>query len=482
MLLERNKMALIKTTENKLNLNDRDFWRVTLSLAIPIALQNMLVASFSLVDTLMVSQLGTVALSSVGMAGQWSWLLNMILFGISSGAAVFISQYWGDKNKDGIHRTLGIAVISSIAVSVLFLAVGLLLPQKVIYIFNKDAEIISSGALYLRYACFSYPAIALNGVLSTVLRSTEHVKMPLVVSGVSTFVNAILNYILIFPAGLGVKGAAIATVVSSWFGVILLILISVIQKNIIIAPPRAIFSITKKRIFEFYKKAAPVILNESMWGLGTVCYNIIFSNLGYEEFAAVTIVKTFEQIAFCFFVGVCNACCVMLGKSIGSGKISRGVKDANRFNVIMPILSVVIGALIIIFRAPLVSLFNIGQQVSGHTLQLAEWIMVIYAAWVTVRNVPYLMVVGIFRAGGDTMTGMRIELLVLWAFAIPITFISAYLLKLPFLAVYAIMYICEDLPKGFLFFRHYASCKWIMPVTESGQKALAEFKSQNNLK
>ncbi|MBQ4091021.1 MAG: MATE family efflux transporter, partial [Clostridia bacterium] len=103
-------MQTISINHKKLPLGlwDGAFWRTVLALAIPIALQNILTASFSLVDTLMVGQLGTVALSSVGMAGQWSWLLNMMLFGICSGASVFVSQYWGNKNTSGIQRVIGI--------------------------------------------------------------------------------------------------------------------------------------------------------------------------------------------------------------------------------------------------------------------------------------------------------------------------------------------------------------------------------------
>lgn len=103
-----------------INFKDKKFWSVALSLALPIAVQNLLTSSFTLVDTIMIGQLGDVSLSAVGMAGQLSWLLNMVLFGFCSGGALFISQYWGVKDLDGIRRTIGIAVMSSFIVSVLF--------------------------------------------------------------------------------------------------------------------------------------------------------------------------------------------------------------------------------------------------------------------------------------------------------------------------------------------------------------------------
>ena len=468
----------INTKKLPLSLWDKGFWKVTLSLAIPIALQNMLAASFSLVDTLMVSQLGEIQLSATGMAGQWSWLFGMVLFGISSGAAVFVSQYWGDQNINGIHRVSGIAVFSGVLLSLLFLATAAIFPEGIIRIFNKTPEVIEQGSLYLRFACLSYPAMALTNILGSILRSAEHPKLPMAVSGISAVLNVGLNYLLIFTAGLGVKGAAIATAISAWIGPILIICLSILTKNILFAPLKSYLSFSASRVREFFKKASPVIINETMWGLGTVAYNAIFSNIGHQEYAAVTIVKTFENFAFCFFLGLCNACCVMVGKNIGSGEIREGIRDSKRFMAVFPIVSLIVGGAVILLRVPLVSVFNIGENISEYTIETAEWILVIYSVWIVVRNIPYLTVVGIFRPGGDTTMGMIVEIGALWCFSVPMTFIAANVWHLPFLAVYAIMYLCEDIPKGIFFLFYWVSGKWICPVTESGKQGLEAFKAE----
>lgn len=464
----------INTKKLPLSLWDKGFWKVTLSLAIPIALQQMLSASFSLIDTLMVGQLGDVALSATGMAGQWSWLFAMVLFGIVSGASVFVSQYWGDGNTGGIRRTVGISTTSGLLVSLIFLALALFIPEKIIYVFNKNPEIIREGSVYLRFACFSYPAMALTNILGATLRSVERPKLPMAVSGICAVANVILNYVLIFPAGLGVKGAAIATAVSAWLGPILILIFSAARKNILIAPIRE-FAFSLRSIGEFYKKTAPVIINETMWGMGTVAYNIIFSNIGYEEYAAITIVRTFENLSFCFFMGLCNACCVMVGKSIGAGEIREGIRCTKRFMILMPMTSATVGALIVLFRAPLVSLFNLGSNISSYTLTTAQYIMIIYAVWAIVRNVPYLTVVGIFRPGGDTTMSMITEIGALWMFAVPMTYLAANVWHLPFLAVYAVMYLCEDIPKAIIFLTYWRSGKWVKPVTDAGKQGLKEF-------
>ena len=467
----------INTKKLPLSLRDRGFWKATLSLAVPIALQQMLSASFSLIDTLMVGQLGDIPLSATGMAGQWSWLFNMVLFGICSGAAVFVSQYWGNQNKKGIHRVSGIAVISGLVPALIFLLAATFFPQYIIRIFNQDPDVVEQGALYLKYACLSYPALALTNILGSILRSAEHPKLPMAVSGISAVLNVIFNYLLIFHAGLGVKGAAIATVISSWIGPVLIITFSVAKKNILYAPIKDYLSFNGKAIGEFFKKATPVIINETMWGIGTVAYQIIFANIGYEEYGAITIVKTFENFTFCFFMGFCNACCVMVGKYIGAGEIREGIRDSKRFMIIFPMVSLFVGGLVILFRAPLVSLFNLGDNISAYTIDTAKWILIIYGVWIVVRNVSYLTIVGIFRPGGDTTIGLIFEMGILWCFAVPMTFIAANVLHLPFLAVYATMYLCEDIPKCIIFILYWRSGRWIRPVTEVGKHSLEKFKS-----
>ena len=150
-------------------LGDKPFWRVTVKLAVPVALQNVLTSSFQLVDTLMVSQLGDVTLSAVGMAAQWGWLCGLLGFGLCSGMSVFISQYWGVKDLKGIRRVMGIGLMLAMFVSLGFLAVALAAPTWVLGLFNQDPAVVETGCRYLRIVCFSYPAVALTYLLSNVL-------------------------------------------------------------------------------------------------------------------------------------------------------------------------------------------------------------------------------------------------------------------------------------------------------------------------
>lgn len=461
---------------------DKVFWKSAIRLAVPVALQNMLISSYSLADTLLVSNLGTASLSSVGMIGQWTFLMNMILVGFCSATSVFAAQFWGIKDTKRIKHICGISLIFAIAVSVLFTVVSIAFPHTVISIFNKNEEVLSLGTDYLRVVAYSYIAVAITNILSSVLRAVENVKLPMYASAFTTVLNIFLDYCMIFGkfgfAKMGVKGAALATTVSAWLGVILIIAISFCQKNIIAGKPKEYFSFSKNEVVSYLKKAAPVVLNEGMWGGGTFVYNVIFANMGYEYFSAVTILRSFENIALVMFFGMGSAASVMIGKSIGQGKIKEAVTDSKRFCIIVPVLAVILSVFIVIFRHQLVGIFNMGSNISELTLKTANIIMVIYAVAFPTRMLPYIQIVGIFRSGGDTVTGTKFELFCLWALSVPATIIAVYVFKVPFVVAFAIMYIFEDIPKNIFSIRHFLSNKWIKPVTKEGMAGLERLKEE----
>lgn len=455
---------------------DKGFWVTAFKLTLPVVIQNLLTSSYTLVDTLLVSNLGTVALSSVGMVGQWAWLMNMILVGFASATTVFVSQFWGIKDMGKIRHIEGISTVFAFGVSALFTAVSLIVPNLVVGMFNSDSQIISVGSEYLRAVSFSYIPIALTNILAAVLRAVENVKLPMYVSGFSTVLNIFLDYVMIFgKLGFpqwGVKGAAIATSVSAWLGLALLVIVLIVKKNIIIENPKKIFNFSKQEISSYVKIATPVVLNEGMWGAGTFVYNIIYGNMGYEYFSALTILRSFENISFVLFIGISSAAAVMIGKSIGKGNIKRGLVDSKRFMIIVPILAVIVAVTIFVFRHQLVNIFNMGNNISQLAIDTAGIIMAIYAVAFPFRMLPYLEVVAVFRAGGDTVTGAKQELFCLWALSVPATLIAVYVFKAPFVVAFAVMYIFEDIPKNIMTLKFYLSKKWIKPVTKEGLEGL----------
>lgn len=463
-------------------LGDKPFWRVTAKLAVPVALQNVLTSSFQLVDTLMVSRLGDVTLSAVGMAAQWGWLCGLLSFGLCSGMSVFISQYWGVKDLKGIRRVMGIGLVMAILVSCAFLAVAFVMPEWVLGLFNKDPAVVQTGCEYLRIVCFSYPAVALTYLFSNVLRGTERVKLPLYVSILTTIANAFVDYGLIFGAfgmpELGVSGAALATCISSWLGPVLILLFSLFEKNMLTGPVRELFAFNGRQLVEFCSRALPVMANEGMWALGMLTLNRIYANMGYEYYAGMTIFKTFSELAFAFFVGLGNACVIMVGKSIGSGKIQRGVTDARRFSVLVPLMGLLVGLLMVAARHPLVSLFATGDNLSATTISTAYAVTIFCSLEYCFRNVSYVQVVGVFRSGGDTLTGMLFDLGSLWVISIPLALLASHVLHLSFLGVVMFAYLGEDIPKCIMCLRYFHSMRWLRPVTEEGRAGLTAYRKK----
>lgn len=449
---------------------DGAFWKGALRLALPISLQNLLISSFTLVDTIMVGALGSTALAAVGMAGQWSWLLNLVLFGFNSGASVFIAQFWGVKDEKSIRKSFGLATLSAMSAALLFTIVGLAAPYVVLRFFTQDVQTVELGVSYLKIAAFSYVAICMNNLLATLLRSTEDAKLPLYASAVSVTANAGLNALFIYGLEMGVVGAALATAISAWISPILLIILSLKKKNILFAPIRSFLGWKKDFVLSYYKVSIPVLMNETMWALGTVIYKAMFSNASKDFYAAYTIFASVEGLAFAFFVGLCHASAVLVGKKVGAGDFKEAYRDGCRFTVALPVLTMAVSAAMIALRPVILLPFG---NVEADTLATASTILLIYALEVPIRNIPYITIVGVFRSGGDTKCGLLYDLGCLWAIALPVTYIGTNVLDVPLTMVFLAMLLAEDFIKSALCIRRLLSRKWIRPVTDEAARQTA---------
>jgi len=447
------------------DLFDRSFWAAALPLIIPIALQNLLMTSFRLVDTLMVGRLGDVSIAAVGLAGWASFFVELLAFGMSSGAAVFVAQYHGANNKEGMLRTYGMMLLFMVPMGLLFtLGVGLF-PAQVMQLFTDDPALIAEGVKYLQFACVSYVSLAINLAISTMLRCTEQVKIPMITSGFAAGLNAVLNYIFIFGAfglpAMGVAGAGLATAISSLINPILMLVISFVKKTIVIAPLKQVFAL-KGFYKPFWSRALSVLLNELFWSVSILVVNMVFGRMGTDNYAALTVERTIEGLVFVFFVGLCNACNILVGKSIGGGDHAQGILYSRRFMVLTPIIGVLAGLAIVALRYPLIGMFDLSEA-AKHT---ARTLLAIFAIDAVVRYIPYVEVVGIFRAGGDTKMGLIIDLVCHYLFITPAVVLCGIVWKLPFITTYIIMLLVDDVSKLIISIPYYRTMKWIKPVTQ----------------
>ena len=442
------------------------FYKKMFSLAIPIALQQLLTSCAQLVDTAMTVGLGNVSTAAIGVAGRWGFLLNLALFGISSGTATMTAQFWGIKDRQSIRRSYGIGFILSLAVGVIYTVSVLTIPAQMMRVFTSEEAVIAAGVQYLQAVAPYGIFVAISLVTSTVMRSTEDVHTPLICSIVSVATNTVLNYILIngklgFPA-LKLRGAAIATVTAMIVQTVMLFIIGNAKKNIIHAPISEFF----KKDAEFFKKfirvCAPIMLNELLWGVGTNVYAMVYARQGSENYAAYTIFSSIEQIAFVFFVGICHACSIMTGKAVGAGKTNEAYSMGKRFIRLVPLLGVLTGLGMIALRWPLLRALPIETEGAR---QMTATLLLIYSLWIGIRNIPYVCVVGIFRAGGDTKIGMFLDIGTLFILSIPIVTTLGFLTNVPFYVLIIAMYVAEDTPKAILCLIRFKSRKWIKQLT-----------------
>ena len=441
-------------------MTSKGFYSSLVAIAIPISLQALLQNFVNMLDTIMIGRLGSVEIAAVGLGNQIFFILNMILFGITSGGGVFIAQFWGKKDLAGIRKSLGLMTIIAFVVSFIFTILCLLIPNQLMRLYSPDPQVIQVGGSYLRFVCLSYVPTAISFSITLALRSTERVKLPLVCTSISLFTNLIANYLLIFVAGLGVKGAAIATVISRIIELVILATWSYSHKYEICGKLKELLGFNRYFIVKFLKIAFPVIINETFWGLGTSVYNAIFAHAGTNAFTAYSITGTISQLTWVFCMGFGNGVGVLIGKRIGEKKIDEAKTYAKRSMWFMPL----IGAFVGVFLVPLSKLLPIFFNVDQEIIKTATAILMILIFVYPFNSFCMNWIVGVCRAGGDTVFSAVAEIVVLWCVAIPLGYVAAFVLHLPAPMIY-LFFCSESIVKAIIGAIRVLSGKWLHEVT-----------------
>ena len=441
-------------------MKSKGFYSSLVAIAIPISLQALLQNFVNMLDTIMIGRLGSVEIAAVGLGNQIFFILNMILFGITSGGGVFIAQFWGKKDLAGIRKSLGLMTLIAFVVSFIFTILCLLIPNQLIRLYSPDPQVIQVGGAYLRFVCLSYVPTAISFSITLALRSTERVKLPLVCTSISLFTNLIANYLLIFVARLGVKGAAIATVISRIIELVILATWSYSHKYEICGKLKELLGFNRYFIVKFLKIAFPVIINETFWGLGTSVYNAIFAHAGTNAFTAYSITGTISQLTWVFCMGFGNGVGVLIGKRIGEKKIEEAKTYAKRSMWFMPL----IGAFVGVFLVPLSKLLPVFFNVDQEIIKTATAILMILIFVYPFNSFCMNWIVGVCRAGGDTVFSAVAEIVVLWCVAIPLGYVAAFVLHLPAPMIY-LFFCSESIVKAIIGAIRVLSGKWLHEVT-----------------
>ncbi len=440
--------------------DNRTFYRRLTYLSLPIILQYLLTSSLSFIDTLMITQVGESALAAVGLANQMFFLITLFYFGVSSGAAIFIAQYWGAGQKDELRKTMGIALSVGLAGAFFAAAISFFFPVTVMKVFSDDPAVIAQGVDYLKIVAFSYITQSIVMNYSAALRSTGDSKTPMYTSLISLSINVILNYGLILGhfglPRLEVRGAAIATLIARLLEAIILIAIIYHRKGAVAAPLTSLFTYSRSDVKTYFVTCLPVILNEMFWSLGMTFYKIAYAKLGTQVIASVNVSQAIEHLYFVVFIGISHAAAIMIGNKIGENEISLSQAYAMRFLKISFLAGLFMGTLLFISAPLMARVFNL----TDYVYDISVLSLRVLSFYTPVKAFAMMIVVGILRSGGDTTFSMVIEISGVWMIGVPLAFLGALVFNLPIYSIYALIGI-EEIYKCILSLIRIRSGKWI---------------------
>ena len=446
------------------------FYRRLLTLALPVMLQNLITTSLGFMDTFMVGLLGSEEMSAVTVANTPIFIMQLLLFGLQSGSGVLISQYWGKGDRDAISRVFGIALYAAGGVAALFALLTSLAPARVLRLITDNARLVELAAPYLRVVGLSYVFDALASVYVGTQRSTENATFGMAVFMTSTAVNTLGNYVLIFgklgAPRLGVLGAAAATLLARVLELAICAAHLLRDKRLSLSAASALRP-GGAMLRSFVRYSTPVLLNETLWGLGTSMFTVVMGHMriSTDILSAYTVAGGIDRVVIAAEFGVAAAAGVIVGKEVGMGNRD-GVQNIGKA---LCFVALAVGAGICgveqllywaLLRPHLLPLFRLSPLAA----RLCATLVCCYSAMAPVVSFATVVIVGVLRAGGDVRASTLIDLLPLWCVTIPLLALTALVLDAPMLVVCFVMTseALLKLPLGLLRLR---SGKWVHDLT-----------------
>lgn len=450
----------------------KPFLKSTATIAIPVALQNMLTTTGTMVDTMMIAPLGENHVGAVGLCAQFTSLMFSCYWGFVGGGMLFYSQYWGAEDDDGIDRSYGITTVCMMTVAMAFALMGLLMPQTVMSMYTDKTEIQKIGIEYLSVVGFAWPLQVFSMAMSALLRSTEKVRIPLYASIASVLSNIFLNWVFIkgnlgVPA-MGVKGAALATVIAAFINALLCIVFAAAGKYPYLFHIRKHFNWNKAHLREYFRKCFPIICNELFIGIGNAAISMVLGRQSEEAIAAIAVFRTLEGLVIGFFAGFSNASSVLVGKSVGAGEIDIAFERAKRIVYLCSATIFTVCTCIFLARNPILTVMGL----SGKSYTYGVQLILIYAIAATIRMGNWTQN-DTYRSAGDATYGTVLEIIFMYVLVLPAVYLTGIVYRCPLAVVFICCYIDEPI-RYILMQVHLYSKKWIKPVTDIGRKALEE--------
>lgn len=446
------------------------FYRNILALATPIVLQNLITSALGMADTFMVGLLGEVPMAGLTLANIPFYALQMFFFGVQSGSAVLISQYWGKGDHKSINRLLGLSWLIVGAVSVLFSAFLLTDPVRFMGLFGNDPAAVDIAARYGRIVCISYVLNGFSLVYIGTHRSIENPRLGMYMLSASMLTNTFLNWVLIFgnlgAPELGVEGAAWATLISRCVEIVIVFIHMAAGRHLrldvsaLLRPGKAL----ARKLFVY---ATPVILNETLWGIGTGLYPTIMGHMenSTEILAAFTVSGNVEKLALVALIGLSATAAIVVGREIGAGRRATVYDVGLALNTLSVLTGLVVGGVMLALSWTVIPKYVFPLfQLSHSTADIATMMLTMTAVMMAPRAFNFTNIVGVLRGGGDVRAATVIDLLPLWLVSIPTAALAGLVFKWGVFWVY----VCISLDQAVKFFFglwRLRSGEWINDLT-----------------
>jgi len=455
----------------------KSFLKQFIIIAFPVALQNLLTTTGSMIDTMMVGSLGELNVAALGLCSQFSTLMISGYWGFVGGGMLFFSQYWGSQEEDALERSYGMTWICMMTVATIFCIMAVGFPSLVMKMYTDKTSIQDIGVQYLHIVGWAYLMQVFSMVISTMLRATERVKIPLIASIASVLSNIFFNWVLIYGrfgiAPMGIKGAAIATVLAAFINLSVVLVLAKTTGFYYIFKVNKHFKWTASWIGVYFKKCLPIIINEVFLGIGNMIINVTLGRQDEYVIAAVAVFRTIEGMIIAFFQGFSSASSVMVGSKVGAGELDLAYERAKRIVYLCSLGIALFCGVLLAVHTPLLH----AMSLQGDSFKAGTTLLEIFSIAVIIRMGNWIHN-DTFRASGDSIYGTVLEIIFMYGLQLPCVLISAFVLHLPYWIIFICCYIDE--PIRYVMMQHHLySGRFIKPVTKLGIENLSSFRKKH---
>ena len=408
-------------------------------IAVPVTLQSMLQASFSIVDQIMIGQLGETNISAVGLGSNFSLIFSVVIGAVGAVAGILIAQFMGAEDKKEAWCSFDVSLICGIMISALFLLAAGAFPLQILGLYTEDMNIINTGAVYFRIVAFSYIPMAVSNILSAWLRCREHATIPFLASFGAVAVNTGLNYLLIFGKfgfpRMEIKGAAIATLISQLFNLVFIVIGFVVCNRRDGDKPVLSLRFKKITIRDYLVMIMPILVSEFLWSLGQNVESAVYGHLGTSNLAAYTLTGPIQGLIVGALSGLSAAAGVMVGKRLGRKEYDEAYAESKKIMYAGLAGSVVVASLLILLAGVYTGLYRVDNSVK----ELGKILLIVFALYAPVKVENMILSGGIIRSGGNTKIIMVIDIVGTWCIGIPLCLLAAYVFRWGIVGVYALL-------------------------------------------